>query len=370
MLPSRLFLVAAVLTFFQIATAFTTPACAGTIVAPQEPEAKAAGKKAKPEAKERLELLMKYKFDRTPKGILEAWSADKVKKKKKKKEEDEKEPITAEVTNLHKDFVFLQLKDEKSPFKKDQIVNVLDDQQKIIGKIKILTIEGKEISAKAEKQEPVKKDDEDKPKSDDTKAEGGSETPKPENSIPVTELKISAAGSNTVTRTYTVSVALNDQDKEDEDSATDTDSDKEEKAADDDKADDDKDSEDAKKKPDAPKPQPLAAKIGDVIELQPIDLKEKAKQQTERLQAEVKKFARDVSLGNWDEVKEYMSTKIKDKKDAQKLYVYILNELVVSMPQYSKNGAQKRSQSEARGESPPKAFLSPLDVLALVRNFS
>ena len=164
MLPSRLFLVAAVLTFFQIATAFSSPACAGTIVAPQEPEAKAAGKKAKPEAKERLELLMKYKFDRTPKGILEAWSADKVKKKKKKKEEDEKEPITAEVTNLHKDFVFLQLKDEKSPFKKDQIVNVLDDQQKIIGKIKILTIEGKEISAKAEKQEPVKKDDADKPK--------------------------------------------------------------------------------------------------------------------------------------------------------------------------------------------------------------
>ena len=365
MLPSRLFFVVAVLTFVQIATAFSTPACAGTFVAPQDQKAQAAGKKAKPEAKERLELLMKYKFDRTPQGILEAWSADKVKKKKKKKKEDEKEPITAEVTNSHKDFVFLQLKDEKSPFKKDQILNVLDDQQKIIGKIKILTIEGKEISAKAEKQEPVKKEDGDKPKSDDTKAEGGSETPKPENSIQVKQLKISGVESNTVTRTYTVSVALDDQDKEDEDSATDTDADKEEKAAGDAKTDDDKDSEEAKKKSDSPEPQPLAVKVGDVIELQPIDLKEKAKQQTERLQAEVKEFARDVSLGNWDEVKEYMSTKIKDKKDAQKLYVYILNELVVSMPEYQKNGAQKRAQAESRGQSPPKAFLSPFDILSL-----
>ena len=120
-----------------------------------------------------------------------------------------------------------------------------------------------------------------------------------------------------------------------------------------------------RQKSEASKPQPLAVKTGDVIELQPIDLKEKAKQQTERLQAEVNKFARSVSLGNWDEVKDYMSTKIKDKKEAQKLYVYILNELVVSMPEHQKNGAQKRSQAEARGESPPKAFLSPMDVLAL-----
>ena len=348
MLSSRLFFVTAVLTFFQIATAFSTPAYAGTVLLQEEPAAKQDGKKAKPEAKERLELLMKHKFDRTPKGILEAWSADKVKKKKKKKSEDEKEPITAEVTNLHKDFVFLQLKDEKSPFKKDQIVNVLDDEQKIIGKIKILTIEGKEISAKTEKMEPVKKAGEDKSKSDDKTDEGSSEAPEAEGVQEMEiEEKVSFTKSNTVTRTYTVNVSLGGQvqAQEEKESATETESDdeKDDEKEDGDKAENNekKDNEEAKKESDAPKTQPLAAKVGDVIELQPIDLKEKAKQQTERLQAEVKKFARSVSLGNWDEVKEYMSTNIKDKKEAQKLYVYILNELVVSMPQYTKKRCSK-----------------------------
>ena len=227
---SRLFFVAAVLIFFQIATSFSTPACAGTIPFQEKPAAEASGKKAKPEAKERLELLMKHKFDRTPKGILEAWSSDKVKKKKKKKAKDEKDPITAEVTNAFKDFVFLQLKDEKSPFKKDQILNVLDDEKKVIGKIKILTIEGKEISAKTEKQEPVKKDGEDKPKSDDKKDEGDSATPDAESGVTDMKIedKVSSSNADTTTQTFTVNVAIDDQDQEDKDSATDTDSEKKE----------------------------------------------------------------------------------------------------------------------------------------------
>ena len=99
--------------------------------------------------------------------------------------------------------------------------------------------------------------------------------------------------------------------------------------------------------------------------MQVVDAKEKSKQQTERLTKEVTEFSRDISLGNWDKVKEYLSTKIEDKKAAQKLYVYILNELVVSMPQHKKNGATKRQQAESRGELPPYSFLSPEDVLAL-----
>ena len=369
--PSRLFLFAAVLICLHISTSISTPASAGTIFFQEESAAQASGKKAKPEAKERLELLMKYKFDRTPKGILEAWSADKVKQKKKKTNEDKKDPIKAEVTNSHKDFIFLQLKDEKSSFKKDQVIRVLDDQENVLGQIKILTIDGKEISARTEKVEPKKEDGKDETKSKDdednpSESEDGESAAEGEASA--SDAKIGSNGE-TVTQTYSVTVAVGDQNSDQKvktDSAADKDTDdatdKKEKSADDTEADDKK----SKAKEEAKaKPLVLAIKTGDTIELQAIDAKEKAKQQTERLQAEVKKFARDVSLGNWDKVKEYLSTKIKDKKEAQKLYVYILNELIVSMPQYPKNGAQKRREAESRGESPPKSFMSPLDVLAL-----
>jgi len=342
MLSHRLFLIAAVLTCFQIAPAFSIPVTAGTIFFQEKPAAKASGKKAKPEAQERLELLMKYKFDRTPKGILEAWSADKVKKKKKKLKADEKEPITAEVTNAFKDFIFL-----------------------------ILTIEGKEISARTEKLEPEKKDDKDQSESSDKDDKGKSTTTEVEKAGKELEMKIQSSNATTVQQAYTVNVAIGEQDHDHtsddpvvlkDTAGTDSKADADKKKTPSTDADD-KESKEAKAEP--AKPLALAVKTGDTIELQTIDAKEKAKQQTERLQAEVKKFARSVSLGNWDEVEEYLSTKIEDKKKAQKLYVYILNELVVSMPELTKNGAQKRQQAEARGESPPKSFLSPLDVLAL-----
>ncbi|MDB2687610.1 hypothetical protein N9Y42_10410, partial [Mariniblastus sp.] len=368
MLPRRLLFVAA-LTCFSFLSAYATTASAGPILLqePAQPQPAAQpGQKAKPEAKERLELLMKHKFDRTPKGILEAWSADKVKKKKKKKEEDEKEPITAEVTNAFKDFVFLQLKDEQSAFKKDQILNVLDDKQKIIGKIKILTIDGKEISARTEALEPEKKEGEEKAKSKSNDAKDTDAVPEsPKAEEAVTEMTIGrAVGSNTRTYTVTIPVSNQDQDLDEKLEEVESGSDDEGNSTDDADAKDGDGKEKSKEKK-APAKPVLAVKTGDTIELRPIDAKEKAKQQTERLQAEVKEFARNVSLGNWDKVKEYLTTKTKDKKEAQKLYVYILNELMVSMPEVPKNGAAKRAQAEARGESPPKSVLSPMDVLAL-----
>ena len=363
MLPSRLVFVAAVLNCLAIVTAFATPACAAAIFVQEEPQPQASSDdKAKPEAKERLELLMKHKFDRTPKGILEAWSADKVKQKKKEAKEDDKKPIMVEVTNAHKDFIFLQLSDEQSAFKKDQILDVLDDQKNVIGKIKILTIEGKEISARTEKPESGKNANKEPSESDDKSGADASATPAL--NLPVGEKVTIGRTVGSVVRNYTVTLPVANQDREQQESTKstepDAESDNEESPAENLDADEKRLADAA---PD--KPQPLPVKTGDRLELRPIDAKEKAKQQTERLKAEVKAFARDVSLGNWDEVKEYMATKIEKTSDAQKLYVYILNELIVSMPQFAKNGAERRQQAEANGESPPKSFLSPLDILAL-----
>ena len=335
MLLNRLILVAIVFASFQFAPAFSKTTIAGAIPF-QEAEKKASGEKTKPEKKERLELLMKVKFDRTPNGILEAWSADKVKKKKKKIAEDDQKPIMAEVTNAFKDFIFIKLTDKKSTFKKDQILRVLDDQQKILGKIKILTIEGQEISARVEKPEPEPTKDEDKKKSADKDAKGDAE---------------SAGGEPKVVIDNVVDSTLPEEESPDAE----------------DKAEDkgDADTDDKEEKTEEVKPPTLAVNVDGKIELQVVDAKEKSKQQTERLTKEVAEFSRDISLGNWDKVKEYLSTKIEDKKAAQKLYVYILNELVVSMPQHKKNGATKRQQAESRGELPPYSFLSPEDVLAL-----
>ena len=344
MLLYRLFFVATVLAFFQIAPAFSKTAFAGAIAFQ---EAKKPAAKVKPEKKERLELLMKHKFDRTPKGILEAWSSDKVKKKKKKAKDDEKKPVIAEVTNAFKDFLFLKLTDKEAKFKKDQVVRILNDKQEIVGEIKILTIDEQELSARIQKpkteEDGSETEGETKPNSDEEESEhdGG------ESNTSVEVIK----------KTFTVTIPVGDLDQEAVVVAND------DEAASEDVTDADADP-DKEKKP-AAEPKIVKLNAGDKIQLQTIDPKEAVKKQTERLKAEVAEFSRNVSLGNWNKVKEYLSTKIEDKKDAQKLYVYILNELIVSMPHLKKNGAAKRQQAEARGESPPRSFLSPLDVLAL-----
>ena len=348
MLLYRLFFIAIVLACFLIAPASSTTAFAGEVLLFQEDKKPAA--KVKPEKKERLELLMKHKFDRTPKGILEAWSSDKVKKKKKKAKDDEKKPVIAEVTNAFKDFVFLKLTDKEAKFKKDQVVRILNDKQEVIGEIKILTIDEQELSARIQKPAAEKSDEkaDDKTKTESAKKESEQHEEGINSDVEVLEIDLNIK----------TSISLQDDDHDLEPvvepvneaaPADDTDTDKE---------------EEAEEKP-AAKLKIAKLNAGDKIELQTIDPKEGVKKQTERLKAEVAEFSRNVSLGNWAKVKEYLSTKIEDKKDAQKLYVYILNELVVSMPHLKKNGAAKRSQAESRGETPPRSFLSPLDVLEL-----
>ena len=355
MLQYRLFFVAIVLTCFQITSVSSKTAFAGEIAFQ---EAKKPAAKVKPEKKERLELLMKHKFDRTPQGILEAWSSDKVKKKKKKAKEDEKKPIIAEVTNAFKDFVFLKLADKETKFKKDQVVRILNDKQEVVGEIKILTIDDQEISARIQQPKVEKSDDkaEDKAKPESTEKKSEKQEAGINSGSDVIDIDIDDLILET-----SVDVGIQDGDHDHDAAVAEKD---DEESPDDDADADKKEAKAAKEKP-AAELEIVKLNVGDKIELKTIDPKEGAKNQTERLKAEVAEFSRNVSLGNWDKVKEYLSTKIEDKKDAQKLYVYILNELVVSMPHLPKNGAAKRAQAESRGEIPPRSFLSPLDVLAL-----
>jgi hypothetical protein len=312
MLFNRLSRAAGLLVFAFAVSLVSGPLAAAPLFwqEPNPAEKSSPKKKVKPEEKERVELLLKTKFDRTPNGILQAWSADKVKKKEKSEKAEKVNPPAAEITNAFKDFVFLKLEKANPEFKKDTVLSVFDDQDKPVGTIKLLTVEGTEISAKVQpkKTEPAAKVD--------STAEGAA----------------SEAG------------------KEEEG-----------KKADEEKADEEKETA----KPATPAPPQLDAKVGSTILLKKIDDKVIAKKQTERLQAEVAQFSKDVSLGNWDNVKKYFAEKFKDKKEAQKVYSYLLTELVVAMPQHAKNGAQKRRQAEGRGETPPKSVLSPFDVLAL-----
>ena len=341
MLLYRFWIVA--LACFQISLIFSATANAGEIVFQSKPSKPVA--KVKPEQKERLELLMQHKFDRTPKGILEAWSSDKVKKKNKKAKDDDKKPVIAEVTNAFKDFVFLNLANKKTKFKKDQVVRILNDKKELIGNIKILTIDDQEISARLQKPAAAKTAKNTAPKND-------SVTP----STDAADQEIPLSDTETKTQQLRVHVAI-DSDQEEEIRRHNSEGDDAEEKVNGDA--------DADKTETAAEQAIAKLNAGDEIELQVIDPKEAGKQQTERLTAEVANFSRNISLGNWDDVQEYLSTKIEDKKDAQKLYVYILNEIIVSMPHLKKNGATKRSQAEARGEMPPRSFLSPLDVLAL-----
>lgn len=320
MLMNRIFAAICVL-IFQLPLGMVS---SQTLAAPaiwQEPKPAAAAaaaskKKAKPEEKERVELLMKVKFDRTPNGILQAWSADKVSRKNKKKQETAQKKLPkAKITNAFKDFVFLKLAKANPEFKTDLVLSVFDDNDQPIGTIKLLTVEGLEISAKVqpEKLEAAKKDQAESKISTDAKVRD--------------EVKGQSDETDAETKTT--------------------------------------ENEITKEKKPEPTPPHLNAKVGANITLKKIDAKVVAGKQTERLKAEVAEFSRDVSLGNWDNVKNYFAEKFKDKKEAQKVYSYLLTELVVAMPQHVKNGPQKRRQAEARGESPPKSVLSPLDVLAL-----
>lgn len=318
MLFNRLSFAASILAFTFSVCVVASPLIAAPMAwQEQKPGGESSPKKkAKPEEKERVELLMKTKFDRTPNGILQAWSADKVKKKEQKSEEAAEKPPTAEITNAFKDFVFLKLEKANPEFKKDVVLTVLDDDGKQLGTIKLLTVEETEISAKVQtkKAETTKTDDAD-----------------------------SSAQTNVAAEAVVSSA----------------------KKADAEKASEDAEAEDGEKEPAKPAPPHLDVEVGSKVVLKKIDAKVVAKKQTERLKAEVAEFSRDVSLGNWDNVKKYFAEKFKDKKNAQKIYSYLLTELVVAMPQHVKNGAQKRRQAESRGETPPKSVLSPFDVLAL-----
>ena len=347
-------------------------ASAAQAVAFQEANGGEEKKKVKPEAVERHELLLKVKFDRTPAGILKAWSSDKIKSKKvKKDDEDNKDkPAAASITNAFKDFVFLTL-DETSSFKKDQLLTVVDSKGDIIGEIKLLTVEGKEVSAKVQPKpsaENQKKSKTENPTEQKSIDEATTEEKAIQKPLEVSASKLSPATGKALrmamikltgaqpTKASAVYIETDDEtgNETDEKSGRETNDEKT----------DDNASSTAETTPAEHVVPSLSVEVGDRIALSILSAKDKAKHQTERLKKEIAAFSKDVTLGNWEKVKAYFE-KIEDKKKADQVYSYLLSELVVAMPHLEKQGAQKRSQAESRGEEPPHSVFTPLDLIAL-----
>ncbi|MEL7499632.1 MAG: hypothetical protein AAFN77_18660 [Planctomycetota bacterium] len=407
----------------ESATPTATPAGP---TANQAAGAEAAAPPQKSLDEKRVEALLKVKFDRTPAGILKAWStkAEENKNTTEAKKEEQK-PIRFEVANSFRGFLVGDV-DDASKLKPNQIVELhrppvgeakeankeankeagkeagkeaskeaSKDADQDAGKesssakpyarLKILSIEGKQVSARIvpaapkPSTKPIQKDPGFKePPTTDGPAATPGEKPSGESAVdqaPATS-KSDAPASKPAASTPTKQPEAENETEPSEQ----TTAEKEAANADDTKTEDKEaklatsddeqavaESSDEKNLADDRAVDLPELKVGDKFVLSiPAALKAaKEASEDELVQSEIKEFSRNVTLGNWAKVKSYLG-KLKDKNKADDVYDKILKALVTAMPNVTEQqAARQRSQMQQRGETLPSSFLTPEDLLAL-----
>ena len=168
------------------------PAVPGATGAATPPEKSAEDKK--------VELLLKEKFDRTTGAVLKAWSTKP--EKKKAKGEEKKKPVTAVVKNLYEGLAAIEIVGEHELQAANVVEFTIDGDS--CGKWKLLSIDGKKISAQHVKEALKAKSPEqlDPPtipaEQTDAKTEPASETEPVKDSATQIEIKTIKTGDKIV----------------------------------------------------------------------------------------------------------------------------------------------------------------------------
>lgn len=310
---------------------------------------------------QRIELLMQTKFDRTPAGILKAWSTQNEIKKSETAKGKSVKPITATVANAFDGFVVVNVDDAKQ-LKANQIVELYvlpandsepGKETESIARMKVLSVDGNQVSGRlVVKKKTVSTGNQSMPASEPTKnKENASEDKtkddqKSEGDNPAEQQQDVGDAAQTDGVTIAAEKAVPAKSPE----------------ADAKPKSDQKDQVAVPTGPDWPQ-----MNAGDTFKLVVIGAKAKAAAASDqaKIKTEVESFSRDVTLGNWDAVKEYLG-KLKDVDKADDVFDKILQAMITAMPKVeAAQAAQQRSQMQQRGETPPTSFLTPADLLAL-----
>ena len=227
----------------------------------------AAATEATPEKtfdERRIEALLKAKIDRSLPTVLKAWSAKNEDKKEETETVEKKdESLAAKVANIYEDFVVLEF-EKTLTFAKDSSIEVRLEE-KLVGTVKILSVEGSKVSGKF--QAETKAADQAKP------------VAKPAAEKPAVEKEADAA-------------------KEEE----------------------------AEAKPVAAANSWDVLKAGSAVAVKkPDDGSAKTVQEDAQIKTEVEAWSKIVTLGKWTEVKTFLTTLKED--DADKLYAHLLTRL-------------------------------------------
>ena len=287
--------------------------------------------------KNRLDLLLAAKFDRTTQAVLKAWSDRTDGNKEKKESAGETKVWKAKTVNAFEDFVVFQLEANQSAIKPDQTL-VIQQDEKEIGRAKVIRVKNKQVVATLV---PIKKEAseaatlENKDDADPGAAKG--EAPKSSESDEESDESDEPAGSDEKGEKAIEGGAETEQ--------TGT--------------------------PAPAEPAVELPKIstGDSVTLSIDPDKLPATSIAKKTaKEEVDAFVRAVTLGNWNHVKGFLAA--MKPEDASKVYAHLLNSLATATPKTPDGvppevAAQMASQMRQQGQTPPTVHLSPQDILQL-----
>ncbi len=280
-----------------------------------------AGAKAAVESpdKTKLELLLAAKFDRTTTAVLKAWSYT----EPEKKPDPLPKSAKATIVNSYQSIVMFEI-DGDTKFTVDNTLLIKRDDVEI-GQATVLSVEGKTLVAKLvtagsaiESRPP--------------KTEGDLKEQQPVESDLPTEIVASAAAKELLSADLTAAAEP--------------------------------------KTVETPTPVALPElNVGEAVFLEvAAEAKKGDEPKEENIPQQVNLFVRNVTLGNWDEVKKFLAGMKPD--DADQVYGHILTSLATATPTLPEGvpeayAQQILAQMQQSGQATPPNFLTPDDILQL-----
>ncbi len=302
----------------------------------------------------KLELLLATQFDRSPQAILRAWNH----RDEPPKPEPDPVEFAGTVSNYFEGFVVIEMAEATSetPFKVEQRLTLIHDREEL-GPIKVLSIGGTTVTARFvdSKEDSSAAGETSNETGNDAGIEAGNETNQetPDETDEANGEADSDDDGEIANDGTTTGDATNDEPASNEEPT----------------ANEGVSDENAPDDPIPAKSGPHELPVGTEVVLSPVAEKPAEPTPAQLAQKSVEAFARDVTLGNWPNVKSFLS-ELKTK-DAGQVYLHLLQSLAIGAPPVPENvpphiAAQMARQAQAEGQAMPTSFLTADDITALI----
>ncbi len=322
-----------------------------------------------------LQLLLAANLERTPQAVLKAWSD--VKPESNANSNDD-QGIPATVANAYESVVVLEF-GKASSFKTNDVL-VLRHGQSEIGTATVLSVDDKTVVTKlSPRTRPTDLPNQSTDKNPTTKSDSGSGKPETQSELQSdqreTKEQTDATRDGTQQREAepTNEAAAKSDDATGESAATanvGADQQPEAETTNTRAANSETETDTASAAQTAEKPNgypELKNGTAVTVFIQPKKT-QIAQSIAAKAQQQVDRFTRDVMLGNWDAVKQFLAA--LPKNDADQVYAHVLTSLAKTTAQLPEGvpdemAQQLMSQLQQQGQKTPPSFISPDDILQL-----